>query len=202
MNNEPPLIRAYTSQDLEQLIAVYQSAFSEPPWDEYMKCIVCGCNYSRKESEQKVTNCKKCLQQLQLKAFWSSEEIGADLHYAQTQENPLVLVSETNGELTGFSWGYTLPLEKFPFLKGNVPARAQYMDEIAVRSDRRKKGIGKALGTAYLKRIQERGLPEVILRTDERNESSMSLFKSLGFSSTGIYDPDYPTRLYLRRACT
>lgn len=199
MNTEPPLVREYTSQDLEQLIAVYQSAFAEPPWNEYMKCTFCNDNYGREEMKRQPAQCKKCSKPLQLKEFWSPEEIQADLRYAQTQESPIVLVSEANTEVIGFSWGYTLPLEKFPFLKGKVNAQANYMDEIAVRGDIRKKGVGKALGRAYLKKIQERGIPEIILRTDERNESSMGLFKSLGFASTGIYDPEYPSRVYLRK---
>jgi len=51
----------------------------------------------------------------------------------------------------------------------------------------------------YLKKAKEIGLLETVLRTDERNTASMALFKGLGFTSLGIYDTQYPSRIYLRR---
>ena len=105
------------------------------------------------------------------------------------------------------TWGYRLPLDKFPFLEGKVKSNCSYMDEIAVRGDKRLKGIGTLLGRAYIESVRQQGLSEVVLRTDERNDSSMSLFGKLGFSGIAdsessrgkVYDPQFPNRIYLRR---
>ena len=102
----------------------------------------------------------------------------------------------------GFTWGYNLQMEKFPFLDGLVK-NATYMDEIAVISERRAKGVGTLLGNEFLTAAKKTS-SEVVLRTDERNTASMALFKKLGFEpvrmqETIIYDPEFPDRIYLRR---
>ena len=200
-------VRPYRESDLDQLIQVYKSAFAEPPWNEYMKCVSCGVEYSRQELNTRQEDCKKCNQPLKLVEFWGDAEIVGDLEFALAQPNPVVLVTENSDELAGMTWGYRIPLEKFPFLQGKIPAESSYMDEIAVRGDKRLKGIGTLLGRAYIEAVRQQGLSEVVLRTDERNLSSMSLFEKLGFSGIAdsesskgkIYDPQFPNRLYLRR---
>jgi GNAT superfamily N-acetyltransferase len=200
-------VRPYKERDLDQLIQVYKSAFAEPPWNEYMKCISCGIEYGRQELNTRQEDCKKCNQPLNLIEFWSDAEIVEDLEFALAQPNPVVLVAENSDGLAGMTWGYRLPLEKFPFLQGKVSAESSYMDEIAVRGDKRLKGIGTLLGRVYIEVVKQQRLSEVVLRTDERNASSMSLFGKLGFSgivdyesSRGqVYDPKFPNRIYLRR---
>ena len=172
-----------------------------------MKCSSCGVNYGKQEARMPRRSCKKCDEQLVLREFWSFQEIEQDLESGRSQRNPFVLVADNGKGLMGFTWGYQLPLEKFPCLAGKVPKETNYMDEIAVGRSKREKGIGTALGLKYLERAQEQGMLEVVLRTDERNEASMGLFKKLGFisipntkSARGkIYDPEYPDRIYLRR---
>lgn len=73
------------------------------------------------------------------------------------------------------------------------------MDEIAVESNSRRQGIGKILGIRYLEIARENKVPEVVLRTDQRNVASMELFFSLGFENIGITDPEFPSRIYLSR---
>ena len=73
------------------------------------------------------------------------------------------------------------------------------MDEIAVDGNARKRGIGKLLGQTYIDKLTIANVPEIVLRTDQRNTSSMNLFKSLGFESMQVTDPDYNYRIYLRR---
>ena len=201
-------VRTYQPSDLSQLIQVYKSAFAEPPWNEYMKCIACSVEYGRQEvtglCERKI--CKKCNQPLKLVEFWSEADITNDLGFALTQPNSIVLVAENNDKLAGMTWGYRLPFDKFPFLDGKVSVESSYMDEISVRGDIRLKGIGTLLGRAYIETVRQQGLFEVVLRTDERNTSSMSLFKKLGFSGIPstedqrsiIYDPQFLNRVYLR----
>lgn len=138
--------------------------------------------------------------------FWSDEDIKDDLDYAMSQNNTIALVLESNNEVLGFTWGYDLPLEKFPFLEGKVK-NASYMDEIAVRPDARNRGIGYLLGGNFLELAKELGSSQIVLRTDERNEASMNLFRSLRFSPIpdpdnprgNVYDPEFENRIYLKR---
>jgi len=109
---------------------------------------------------------------------WKPEEVRKDLEFAISQAKPVILVLERERRIRGFTWGYSLPMEKFPFLEGAVEGNAIYMDEIA-------SGLA--------------GFEQAVLRTDQRNEASMSLFGSVGFSNMGICDPEYPSRLYLRK---
>jgi len=193
-------IRPYVEADFQQLSIVYLSAFAEPPWDEYMKCIKCGINYGIKEVERKESSCKKCSSKLKLEYFWSPEEIKKDLDFALSKSSNIILVADMGGELIGTVWGYEIPLDKFPFLRGIAKEKANYMDEIAVKGNWRMRGLGTSLGTEYLEQLARKNIPEVILRTDERNTASMGLFCKLGFENTGIRDPQFDWRVYLRRA--
>ena len=192
-------IRPYRESDIDQVIAVYKSAFAEPPWDEFKKCSACNTGYGIKESERAEDACKKCDSPLELVDFWSSEEIIQDLEFALSQQNKLVLVAENNARIAGFTWGYKLPFEKFPFLEGKISPSTLYMDEIAVRGDKRLKGVGTRLGEAFLDSAKAQGLEEAILRTDERNPASIALFRKLGFREIGIKDPEFPSRTYMKK---
>lgn len=195
----PLSIREYSNTDFTQLARVYQSAFAEPPWDEFKKCLACGINYGIDEVKNVESICKKCSNPLNLTNFWSDEEIRKDIDFANAQESPIFLVAESEKKLKGITWGYKLPLQKFPFLTGKAKMDANYMDEVAVAGDSRRRGIGSLLCTKYIETIQARRTFEIVLRTDQRNTASMSLFSRLGFKSLGITDPEFSWRIYLSR---
>lgn len=191
-------IRPYEERDVQQIIAVYKSAFAEPPWDEFKKCSACNVGYGIKESERAGDACKKCNSLLELVDFWSSEEIIQDLEFALSQPNTVVLVAENSRGIAGFTWGYRLPFEKFPFLKGKIGPSTLYMDEMAVQGNKRLRGVGTRLGQAFLDAAKAQGLEEATLRTDERNPASIALFKKLGFRKMNTYDPEFPSRVYMK----
>mgnify|MGYP001591076670 CR=1 FL=1 len=192
-------IRKYNTMDFSQLARVYQSAFAEPPWDEFKKCLTCGINYGIEEVKNAGSICKKCSNPLNLIDFWSDEEIRKDIDFANAQESPIFLVAELEEKIKGTTWGYRLPLTKFPFLKGKVNLDANYMDEIAVAGDSRRKGIGNLLCTKYIEIVKANKISEIVLRTDQRNTASMSLFSKLRFNSLCVTDPEFSWRLYLSR---
>jgi len=132
---------------------------------------------------------------------WTREEVIEDLRSALRQPQTTRLVAESEKQVLGFTWGYQLPSEMFGLLPNLT--KFSYMDEMAVRKGIRKRGIGTLLGEAYIENVKNQGLPGVVLRTDQRNDASMALFKRLGFSSDfngrKIYDPKYPDRVYLWR---
>lgn len=188
---------------MEQIIRVYKSAFAEKPWDEYRKCTQCGINYGIEEAEQvyaslETAACKKCDKGLfgNFSEFWSSEEITGDLESALKKESPIVLVAET-GSIAGFTWGYKLPSWQFPFIEGKIAQPTVYMDEMAVAGNERRQGIGLALGNKFLEEVASRGFRSSLLRTDINNPASMGLFGKLGYRNVGIFDPGYPSRVYM-----
>ena len=213
------VIRPYNEQDQRGIISIYKSAFAEPPWNEFKKCSACGINYGREEVARRPDTCKNCqspftLGKLVLEEFWTAKEITNDLENALSAECPIVLVAESEGLLVGFTWGYLLPFDKFPFLNGLTNKRSNYMDEIAVRGDTRIRGIGTALGKEYLRQVQEQGMIDAVLRTDCRNTASVTLFEKIGYSrmrvgcgllgsehgtSRVLSDPEYPYRIYFKR---
>ncbi|MCL4365041.1 MAG: GNAT family N-acetyltransferase [Candidatus Marsarchaeota archaeon] len=132
--------------------------------------------------------------------FWSESDVKKDLSFAEAQSNPIILVAESQGILVGFTWGYSIPLAEFPFLAAKVGEGSVYMDEIAVDPSFRRSGIGKQLCHSFVESASSlAGAGLVVLRTDENNAASMSMFRSLEFESLGVYDPKFESRLYLKR---
>lgn len=56
---------------------------------------------------------------------------------------------------------------------------------IAVRSDLRRSGLGRAVVTALLDRARERGVVDVFLEVRVSNEPALALYRSLGFQTVG-----------------
>ena len=56
---------------------------------------------------------------------------------------------------------------------------------IAVRSDLRRSGLGRAVVTALLDRARERGVVDVFLEVRVSNEPALALYRSLGFRTVG-----------------
>ncbi len=201
------IVRPFEERDINQLIQTYKLAFADTPWNEYMKCSLCGVGYGIKEVETVEDSCKKCGDLLELVEFWSDEGIAKDIEFAMSQPDPIILVAELLGEQAGFTWGYRVPFGNFPFLRGKISTDASYVDELAVRWDMRSRGVGTLLGTRFLGTVAAQGMREVVLRTDERSAAPMALYRKMGFSAIPdlksprgkVYDPEFPNRIYLRK---
>lgn len=156
-------------------------------------------NYNERDLQKLISVYQSVFAEPPWNETWSAEDIKEDLNFALSQVQPIALVAEQNNQFTGFSWGYKLPFEYFPFLAGKVNPHCSYLDEIAVIKTARKQGIGKILGNVYFSQARQMGIDNIVLRTDERNKASMALFDSLGFKLLGVRDPKYPNRQYLVR---
>jgi len=156
-------------------------------------------NYRESDSQQIIEIYQAVFAEPPWNETWTSEQVLEDLDFARLQVAPIVLVAEQESRLVGMIWGYKIPLEKFPFLKGRISPNASYMDEIAVASPMRGKGIAKNLGREFERISREQRTPEIVLRTDERNVASMALFRSLGYNLLGIRDPEFYYRQYFAK---
>lgn len=205
------VVRPYKAEDLEPAIAIYQSGFAEPPWNEYMKCSSCGIEYGEAEAQairEQETDCKKCGKPLELEEFWSRETVKEELEFALAQADSIVLVAEDkDGGLAGILWGYRMSFEKYPFLKGKVRKDANYWDTVAVKRDKRGSGLATLLGGSYLECAKQLGVSQVVGRIREEVEQTHLLVKKFGFSTIPeqmepgkrAYDPDYHNNLYITK---
>lgn len=205
------VVRSYKPEDLEQVIKIYRSGFAEPPWNEYLKCSSCGIEYGEAEvgaiEKKDDVHCKKCDEPLGLEEFWSREAVKEELEFALAQADSVVLVAENKDGLAGILWGYRASFEKYPFLKGKVREDANYWDAVAVKSDRRGRGVATLLGENYLERAKQLGVSQVVGRIREEVEQTHLLVKKFGFSTISeqkdpdrrIYDPKYHDNLYITK---
>lgn len=84
--------------------------------------------------------------------FWTNEMVK---EYALAR-GETILLAIIKKEVVGFTWGYGIPKEKFPFLKSFFDYRLFYIDGLAVKKDYRRIGIDSFL----LKRLLEKALKE------------------------------------------
>ncbi len=130
---------------------------------------------------------------------WSYQQVVRQLNGGISKPNSIVLVAENSENILGMTWGFDLSLNRFPFLADNYVKNTNYIAELAVSPCSRKIGTGTLLGRAYVERAREKGIPKIILRTDERNPAALKLYKGLGFSDINARDPTYKNRIYLSK---
>ncbi len=130
---------------------------------------------------------------------WSDKQVVRGLNSGISESNSIVLVAENSNGLIGLTWGFDIPLEKFPFLVDNCMINTSYIAELAVSPRNRNEGVGTLLGEAYVERAMEKRTSEIILRTDERNPAALKLYKNVGFSEINVRDPKYNNRIYLSK---
>lgn len=177
------------------------------------------------EKGEKLSKCKKCdssmepevfggckplfLTSRNLVDFWTKEDVINDLRFCQSQKYPTIPVAENTEidsefnetcEVVGFCYGYKLPFQKFPFLKGKVNDKSGYVDEIVVRNDFRRRGIGGNMLQRALESFDENQMKQAIVRT-LTTSNAYPLFRKLDFKVIGRVDKNdmYENRVYLAK---
>jgi len=130
--------------------------------------------------------------------FWTSEMVDEDINFALSQKDFIGKLALNSNNVVGFTWGYKLPLEKFPFLKEVVGEDVIYIDELAVKSDFRRRKIGSMLTNMLIEDASRLGYDILTLRTDI-NGIAYIFYSKLGFEDTSIRDPQYPERTYMKK---
>jgi ribosomal protein S18 acetylase RimI-like enzyme len=131
--------------------------------------------------------------------FWTDKMVDDDISFALDQKDFIGKLALCSNDVVGFTWGYKLPFEKFPFLKGVTRDETIYIDELAVRSDFRRRKIGATLTNLLIENAIGLGYYDLILRTDV-NGVAYAFYKSLGFDDTEVRDPTYPERTYMKKS--
>jgi len=82
------------------------------------------------------------------------------------------LVAELEGEVAGYALGWKLE-------------NSFELHRIAVKKEKRKRGIGRELLKELLKKCRNEGIKEVLLEVREGNHPAVNLYRSLGFKEVG-----------------
>jgi ribosomal protein S18 acetylase RimI-like enzyme len=160
-----PRTRAATEADVPAIVGIYVRAYAQPPWDEH------------NDPTQ-------------------SEEY---LRWVMTVPDTQCLVSVEPGGISGAAGavaGFVLagprayerfvedwerlaqrPPQGWPV----VPGRLGYIWEIAVEPGLQRRGHGSALMGAAIEALRRQGVETVLLRSSERAEAAIALYRRFGF---------------------
>jgi len=106
---------------------------------------------------------------------------GAYIRSQLDDHDIIVLVAVRDGEVLGYTFA---GVEGVDYMSLRGPAGV--LHDIVVDPEQRGLGIGRALLDATVAALEERGVPQVVLSTAERNEAAQRLFARAGFRRTMI----------------
>ena len=152
-------VRAAAETDLPGIVRVYLRAYAQPPWNEQN----------------------------------DPEKTASYVRWLMTPAHMRTLVAwDENGDLAGFAISSPRPYEHFVAdweHMGQKPAEGWpvvegalgYIWELAVDPDRQRRGLGSALMAGTLEGLRGDGVEKVLLRSSERADAAMALYKKFGF---------------------
>jgi len=94
-------------------------------------------------------------------------------------DSELVLVAESEGEIAGV-------------LIGTIDHYKGYVYRIAVRSEYRRQGVGRALVSQMSNRFRQRNVMKVLIAEDKHNQVLRPFYDSLGVKSADIVQLSQP----------
>ena len=112
-------------------------------------------------------------------------------------------VAVDTDQIVGFSWGYLVNKDELKEIAGHdklslFPGynnRAFYIDEMAIASEYRRKGVAGFLTEMMLSEIDSL-IKFVLVRTDVNALPARKLYSSFGFKEIPVRDVKYPDRSY------
>jgi ribosomal-protein-alanine N-acetyltransferase len=103
---------------------------------------------------------------------WSVERYAKDLGQAPCYELSRILVAERDGQLAGTTIAWEADYGQGPL---------GLIHWVGVRPEHRGSGLGKALNTAALRQLADRGYEEAWLNTSRQRRAAVQLYEGLGF---------------------
>lgn len=157
---------------IERCAELYCSIWKEPPWNE---------------------------------DFWRPKEVEQTMLKELEKDEAVAIfgIAETF-DVYGFTWGYKVDIEAMGIIAGHdeldkrfaPDSKVFYLDELGVRYDQRRHGVGEFISRLLLREIAEKRFTSVILRTDVRAVPARNLYGKLGFLELSILDKTYSDRSY------
>lgn len=135
--------------------------------------------------------------------FWTVEGVIADIEKQFNNRNAVMMIGINGLGIVGFTWGYEVEIEEACSMCGhNISprfingARLFYIDELAVASRKRERGLGFRLTFDCLSEARQHGLTASFLRTDINAIPARKVYSKLGFKDSSLKDPEHPDRTY------
>ena len=194
------------------LISCYRNVFADSPWNEWLKCNVCGKYWGKKDKETlKSSGFRHCGQKLKL--FWPHNTVHQDLIHEITESASCWLARESQ-KVIGFCWGYPIDLQlleekleisfvsKLQEILGVDGGTVAYQDDIGVLPEHRGQKIAKKLFLHRHSDFIKKGLKTALVRTRELPEPSVTynwFVEKLGYHIVKRY-PDGDGRVILAQS--
>ncbi len=166
------IVRLFESDEdlIEETARLYCEIWREPPWEE---------------------------------DFWTVEGVVDDIRRQLANQNAVLMIGINGKGVVGFTWGYEVSLSQACEMCGHEVsdrfppgARPFYIDELAVASGKRERGLGYSLSLDCLSEARSHGLNCGFLRTDIGAIPAKRVYSKLGFEDSFLPDPKYPHRTY------
>ena len=133
---------------------------------------------------------------------WNENIASAEVMAIMTEQfckpQAVALIALKDGKVVGFTWAYEIypsdlqegtrysPELKFLFRSGQ---RVCYFQEVGVKREFRKQGLGERLTRELLERVQNLGANVVVLSTNREALAALQMFSKIGFRDSGIARP-------------
>jgi [ribosomal protein S18]-alanine N-acetyltransferase len=108
---------------------------------------------------------------------WPAAAYAAILDPASPQR--CLIVAEADAKLAGFAVGLMHPVA------AGSPERVAELESVAVASNSRRAGIGRALCMAVIEWCREQGATEMVLEVRVSSAGAIALYAALGFTQMG-----------------
>lgn len=196
---------------LSGLIRCYQDVFSEPPWNEWKKCQICGKHWGIDEKNYVEQDLKLKHCGASVVDFWPHDEVLNDIREELSQKGAFCfLVKNNEGDIIGFYWGYLIELEKLE-KKLNIELMLEsrdkklivaYLDDMGVLNQYRGLKIASRLFNLGEIEFRNQGVSYQIGRVKKSPEPSVTFLwftNSLNFKIIAEYCPKEDGRVVLGR---
>lgn len=168
---------AISTELLQSWASLYCQIWQEPPWNE---------------------------------DFWRPEKVVEAFKQEMARPDALAFLAlNDQSAVIGFTQGYSVSPTELREIAGNnlldflfeKNERVYYVDELGVDSSYRGNRLSVSLSRALIAEISDRGITQVVLRTDIQALAARHVYKELGFGELPVHDAQYPTRTYWSLKC-
>lgn len=136
--------------------------------------------------------------------FWIERDVMADIMEQFEKPKAIFITAIDNGLVIGFTWGYEVDKKEMRKIShGNKldaifcdQTTLFYVDELAVDSKFRNKGVGRLLTGKLIKQSSKYRITGWSLRTHKDAIKAKRLYKQIGFNNLEIADERYKERAY------
>ena len=191
------------------LVECYREVFSDPPWNEWLKCANPNCPHPRKywgrrDAEELARNHYRHCDQPMVD-FWPRHTVADELAH-EVNAKASCWIATDDSKVVGFCWGYAtdpqsleskLGLKCAAEVKTGFPLEngysLAYQSELGLLKEYREQGFAKLMVRRRLEDFRSMGIKVGVVRTRETPEPSVTFSwftKRLGYQIVAKYPGD------------